>query len=341
MTSLESLFNKDSLRGVSMNSKIIQILIIVFLIPQSLWAENQKVNGLKVKELSAEELAVQIQTQIDSLMFRDFADLDTSFAIRKEDGRIFLIIEIDHNIHGNYFVLNPAQAGIDKAGETIVAKENLAFGFNNKNVVYLPVLEMAANYQRTDLFVLNKANNRTQQQIDITKLLNAASVANSMVDVNSGTYSLSDIHEIAFGFKVSKTDGPTNLEFSKVDLKALKDGETLLIYGKTPVESLALFELDISRQNFKPKLSSPIIYRYFSPFVRLLLTGKNLTTYENDIKLVLLSMPLEFDDMTIERLAKKLSQIEYPQEFVSILINEQYQAQNPSQAPLMCKNLFQ
>jgi hypothetical protein len=44
MTSLESLFNKDSLRGVSMNSKIIQILIIVFLIPQSLWAENQKVN---------------------------------------------------------------------------------------------------------------------------------------------------------------------------------------------------------------------------------------------------------------------------------------------------------
>lgn len=94
---------------------------------------------------STEEAPAKQSINLSEILFADSKELNLSLAVRQVGNQSLLLIEVDHNFNRNSFTAELAQTGLAEKSFLQVAKENLSFGFHNKFVAQIPLIEMSSH----------------------------------------------------------------------------------------------------------------------------------------------------------------------------------------------------
>jgi hypothetical protein len=133
---------------------------------------------------------------LNSYIFNLDPSLNISLGLEINKGDIFLIIEMDHNptrseFTFRYDVLVP---GFKAA---IVNLENQQFGFHNKPVARLPMIELEPSTTSSAKFIIGSETHRTYQRVNLSKVLRELFNSGLLLDENALLHNVSDIMEIA------------------------------------------------------------------------------------------------------------------------------------------------
>lgn len=219
------------------------LILSTCLFAQFTWADEAPAEEApqeqesEAKEAEAKEKPFDINT----LIFKAEAELNFSAGIERKNGEIFLIVEMDHNISRNRFIL-----GLEfMQGQPIaVMRESLAYGFANKPVVYLPLIEAPAEAglnNESVKFLADSSNNRTYQRINLTEVLNGLSSQGRLVDVRTGDlFQAKEIMELSLLVLEAKGENaPMDMSPLRFLLDSLKEGEILQLKGNQPLSDLS------------------------------------------------------------------------------------------------------
>ena len=184
-------------------------------------------------------------TKPESIDLREFVlnlepDLKFSMGVERQNGELYLIIEMDHNPGRNSIVLTPEQAGI-KPQLVGVARGNRRIGFNNDPFVLLPILEVTGveGTDRPTRFISGSKEMRTQQKINLTEVVEALAVAGRLFDpVNGSLYKASDIEKVGLIVSEAKEGGHNKVEVIKFAFADVKESEVLQIKGEVPLSDI-------------------------------------------------------------------------------------------------------
>jgi hypothetical protein len=107
---------------------------------------------------------------LTNFVFNIDPSLNMSLGYEVSQGDVHLIIEMDHNPTQDQFVFGFHKINPDY-GISQVIFENKQFGFNNKSVALLPMIEVQNLGTDSVKFILGTQVNRTHQRINLTKIL--------------------------------------------------------------------------------------------------------------------------------------------------------------------------
>ena len=309
-----------------MKSLIIFTIGVLFSGSLAFADDQTKVTEKKESKASeAEEAPSKPKISITDLVFTDSEDLNTSLALRNENGRYYLIIEVDHNLSRNQFVLRPADVGVRDIVQAQVVKENLAFGFKNKFSALLPLIEASTpenSEVNESIYSLPSQVNRTQQHIDITEVLKQNANSGLLIDTDGVSYSLSDVASVSFFIGVNVDGRPKSFETPSADLGSLKNGETLLVYGRKPVTEIPIkpYEQPVVE---RLKLSPSVLARYLNPVFLSMNRQTDVSDVKAQLELILERLPIEITKERLSSLAEEILTSSGLNEAIEVLLNEQ------------------
>lgn len=314
--------------------KLLFVFVSLFAGLQNVYAEGE--------EAKAEAPVEQQQISIQDLVFSDSVELNSSIAVKKEHGRFYLIMEVDHNFNRNEFIITTEKLGISTDRLVQVAKENLSFGFHNKFVAYFPIIEVLkekGGETRDYIFDLKTQEHRTQQHIDITETLESAARNSAVADSQGRVYNPSEIHELAFVLMADQEGKGKSLQTFKVDLRSLEEGEFRQFYGETRLTDIPI-KAPSQPQAEALELSPEVIQRYLAPFIQEVENELLDVDRLAKIKSTLEAIPIEFEEGRLRRIADKLNHAETSEAMIEVLVREQLMLPPIKIPQVMCKNVF-
>lgn len=183
--------------------------------------------------------ATQPQLDLGSFLFFENAELNFSLGLEKTKGEVFLILEMDHNPSRNEFVLRFDRVAQDVKVQ-MLQRENAFFGFNNKLVLNLPLIEVNTVNPHSARFVMDAENHRTSQRINLTKLMNELAKETMLFDEKGNLYRAEDIREVILMTKksfIEKGEGQV-LNQTRIVLDELQNERIVQLIGEKPLSDI-------------------------------------------------------------------------------------------------------
>ncbi len=175
------------------------------------------------------------------------------------NGEVFLILEMDHNPTQDEFTFGFYKA-YPEVKKFNVIKENKSFGFNNKPVALLPMIEIHNSETGAVKFISDSEVYRTHQRINISDLVKEQSDLGILRDPEGKLYRYDDILEIqVLALKAFNESRPSIREYKslKIPFRETKEGQIHQIYGTEPLTDLS----EIGRYNVGDKIQIGVEFK--------------------------------------------------------------------------------
>ena len=150
---------------------------------------------------------------LTNFVFNIDPSLNMSLGYEVSQGDVHLIIEMDHNPTQDQFVFGFHKISPDFAISQVIF-ENKHFGFNNKSVALLPMIEVQNLGTDSVKFILGTKVNRTHQRINLTKILKEQADKGLLRGSEGQVFSYDDIMEIqVFAKQPMNSNAPSAKKF--------------------------------------------------------------------------------------------------------------------------------
>lgn len=177
------------------------------------------------------------QPDISSLLFYLDPNLNLSMGFEVNHGEVHLIIEVDHNPTQDQFVFTFSSLYPDLQPVSVI-KENLRFGFQNKPVAMLPMIEIQNLGSDSVKYIPGSETFRTHQRINLSKILKEQSDLGRLMDTSGQKYRYEDIVEIRiYALKPFNEGRPSVNDFKLISIpfQGVRDSQIHQILGTQPL----------------------------------------------------------------------------------------------------------
>lgn len=160
--------------------------------------------------------------------------LNISIGYEVNDGDVHLIVEMDHNPSKDEFIFDFQRLSNMKEIISSVLMENQRFGFKNRPVAMMPLIEVQNMNTGAVKFILGANNYRTYQRVNLSKILRAKSDRGQLIDPSKMAYDFEDIKEIQIITKTGINDRsqvPVLFNYLSIPLDSAVPNVVHQIYG--------------------------------------------------------------------------------------------------------------
>lgn len=240
-------------------------------------------NTTKTKEATQASEAL-VAPDLSSLVFYMEPSLNMSLGYELSDGDVHLILEMDHNPTLGQFIFGFHNFYPDHKVSNVIF-ENHQFGFNNKPVTLLPMIEVQNMGQDSVKFILGTQKFRTHQRINLSKILRYQSDRGLLLDQSGTRYKYDDILEIKiYASKPFNENRQSVRDYSymSIPVQGVSANEVHQIYGhQVLADKQELTSYQIGDQiQLGPEFKIPYRSKNTQWIVRPELSQKDLLTYE-------------------------------------------------------------
>lgn len=178
----------------------------------------------------------EVTLDLPSKVFSLDPSLNISLGVEVTNGETYLIIEMDHNPLRNGFIFRFDLLYPGLKTDTVALK-NEFFGFKNRPVAQLPLIEVESENAR---FITNSSKHRTHQRVNLSKVLRELEDIGRLMTADEQKYSPNDIKEYLLLVKKpsSKNGKDFSLSTLQINPSTLEIDKIHQIYGSETLTDL-------------------------------------------------------------------------------------------------------
>ncbi len=200
------------------------------------------------------------QPKLSSFLFQLDSAFNISLGVERNNNDTYLIIEMDHNPSRNEFVFRYDTVAPGRITSLVVLKSQ-AFGFNNKPVAVLPMIEIESPNNSSAKFIVDSKNQRTHQRVNLSKVLRDLYAKSLLLSLDGKSHNPEYIEEINILTlrPISEEKLATEFYEIKIPFRTFKEDQVIQIFGSEPLAELSEpAEFKIGEQiKLKPNFKIP------------------------------------------------------------------------------------